>query len=193
MSGPASTEVLQRADEAVAVKRRGEVSGGCVRFTDGARVVEYRLSATERDLKRRGSACLEPAPIEMRLYDMVLLWKLQREAQGIAEVNAQTPLRGFLGAQRAARARELGVHSLGVLFHRACRFALEQRPAEKQQHEEDFLLLSVQVTNLAAEFLGSFFSYDFDSVADRERFLSNTFHVAKQLMALYNTVTASLA
>jgi hypothetical protein len=182
---------MQRGDDAA--RRGGSDAGGGVRFADGARVVEYRLSATERDLKRRGSALLEPQRIETRLYDMVLLWKLQREAQGIAEVNPQTPLRGFLGAQRAARARELGVHSLGVLFHRACRFALEQWPAEEQQHEEDFVLLSIAVTNLAAEFLASLFTYDFDADADRERFLSNTFHVAKQLMALYNTVTASAA
>mmetsp|Transcript_6254 Transcript_6254/g.11125 ORF Transcript_6254/g.11125 Transcript_6254/m.11125 type:complete len:160 (+) Transcript_6254:244-723(+) len=152
-----------------------------VKFVEAPRVVTYALEEGESMRRRKEAANLSVEhQREMKLYALVLKWKARNPEQA-ARWPGQT-LEAFMGAQRSATVRSLGVDSIAQLVTHASTFVLDQWPTYQIQGPRELQLTSMIIISLVAGFLCKYLRYDLEQPAEQDALYCHVYHIAQYLL-----------
>lgn len=166
-----------------------------VRFAPAPRVVEYDLDERERRLKRQGSSQLNVEyQREKKLYSLVLRWKTENPTStvdggvdGLAELSVDD----VLGAVRGEQARKLLQLRKGESAHMesllggVSDYVLDSWPTCEINGDEEYVLTSMVVLRLVAEFLCKYFRFELHIKAEQDSLYSATFHIVQYVLATH--------
>jgi len=162
-----------------------------VRFSDAPRVVTYNLDERERSLKRQGSS--QPNveyQREKKLYSLVLKWKRENPAASATCHNLdKLNISDVLGVKRGEQAKQLlqleksESAQMNTLLEGVTEFVLESWPTCNIQGDEEYILTSMVVLRLVAEFLCKYFRFELSIKTEQDNLYAATFHIVQYILA----------
>lgn len=162
-----------------------------VRFCDAPKVVTYDLDERERRLKRQGSSQLNVEyQREKKLYSLVLKWKRENPSASALCENLETlRVNDVLGFKRGDQARQLLALQdeesapMSALLEGVTEFVLESWPTCDIQGDEEYVLTSMVVLRLVAEFLCKYFRFELHIKSEQNNLYEATFHIVQYVLA----------